>query len=244
MLKGLQKHSANQRVLKPHIVKADRNMFECIPNKVHYMSWWCGKWCQVKKNQRQVDDSLWSVVNEQPYEIKLLMFSCYHYLSVVTMTTFPVVLSPGIKPFLLFSLSGHSSLFPMEDGFPDDERGDQGLAGLGSPHCFPHQNGERVERYSRKVFVGGLPPDIDEGKAVTLRSKMIISSLGTENGCNLREMYTIRCHPILHLWTDSECVASALFQMRLQPVSGVLDICLWTGLTKQRANLIFPPKVC
>uniref|UniRef100_A0A8C7XTE6 RRM domain-containing protein n=1 Tax=Oryzias sinensis TaxID=183150 RepID=A0A8C7XTE6_9TELE len=30
------------------------------------------------------------------------------------------------------------------------------------PHCFPHQNGERVERYSRKVFVGGLPPDIDE----------------------------------------------------------------------------------
>lgn len=51
----------------------------------------------------------------------------------------------------------------MEDGFPDDERGDQGLAGLGSPH-FQHQNGERVERYSRKVFVGGLPPDIDEGE--------------------------------------------------------------------------------
>lgn len=63
----------------------------------------------------------------------------------------------------LFLLSGHSSLFPMEDGFPDDERGEQGLGGLGSPHCFPHQNGERVERYSRKVFVGGLPPDIDEG---------------------------------------------------------------------------------
>lgn len=51
----------------------------------------------------------------------------------------------------------------MEDGFPDDERGEQSLPGLGSPHCFPHQNGERVERYSRKVFVGGLPPDIDEG---------------------------------------------------------------------------------
>ncbi|XP_016307881.1 cytoplasmic polyadenylation element-binding protein 4-like isoform X1 [Sinocyclocheilus anshuiensis] len=57
---------------------------------------------------------------------------------------------------------GHSSLFPMEDGFPDEERGDQSLPGLGSSHCFPHQNGERVERYSRKVFVGGLPPDIDE----------------------------------------------------------------------------------
>ncbi|MEQ2219430.1 Cytoplasmic polyadenylation element-binding protein 4 [Xenoophorus captivus] len=56
----------------------------------------------------------------------------------------------------------------MEDSFPDDERADQGLAGLGSPHCFPHQNGERVERYSRKVFVGGLPPDIDEGYAFLL----------------------------------------------------------------------------
>uniref|UniRef100_A0A8C2HP05 Cytoplasmic polyadenylation element binding protein 4 n=1 Tax=Cyprinus carpio TaxID=7962 RepID=A0A8C2HP05_CYPCA len=59
-------------------------------------------------------------------------------------------------------INGHSSLFPMEDGFPDEERGDQSLPGLGSSHCFPHQNGERVERYSRKVFVGGLPPDIDE----------------------------------------------------------------------------------
>ncbi|TRZ12868.1 hypothetical protein HGM15179_014233 [Zosterops borbonicus] len=61
------------------------------------------------------------------------------------------------------SLKGQSSLFPMEDGFLDDGRGDQSLhSGLGSPHCFSHQNGERVERYSRKVFVGGLPPDIDE----------------------------------------------------------------------------------
>uniref|UniRef100_H3CEF6 Cytoplasmic polyadenylation element binding protein 4a n=1 Tax=Tetraodon nigroviridis TaxID=99883 RepID=H3CEF6_TETNG len=59
---------------------------------------------------------------------------------------------------------GHSSLFPMEDErtFGEDESGDQGLAGLGSAHCFPHLNGERVERFSRKVFVGGLPPDIDE----------------------------------------------------------------------------------
>ncbi|XP_048884328.1 cytoplasmic polyadenylation element-binding protein 4 isoform X2 [Brienomyrus brachyistius] len=57
---------------------------------------------------------------------------------------------------------GHSSLFPMEDNFADDERTEPALSGLGSPHCFPHQNGERIERYSRKVFVGGLPPDIDE----------------------------------------------------------------------------------
>lgn len=55
----------------------------------------------------------------------------------------------------------------MEDerSFGEDESGDQGLAGLGPSHCFPHLNGERVERFSRKVFVGGLPPDIDEGKA-------------------------------------------------------------------------------
>uniref|UniRef100_A0A3P9HCV5 Cytoplasmic polyadenylation element-binding protein 4-like n=4 Tax=Oryzias TaxID=8089 RepID=A0A3P9HCV5_ORYLA len=59
---------------------------------------------------------------------------------------------------------GNSSLFPVEDerSFAEDESVDQGLAGLVSAHCFPHLNGERVERYSRKVFVGGLPPDIDE----------------------------------------------------------------------------------
>uniref|UniRef100_A0A672HD78 Cytoplasmic polyadenylation element-binding protein 3-like n=1 Tax=Salarias fasciatus TaxID=181472 RepID=A0A672HD78_SALFA len=47
------------------------------------------------------------------------------------------------------------------DGFLDDGHGDPSLTpGLNSPtRC---QNGERMERYSRKVFVGGLPPDIDE----------------------------------------------------------------------------------
>ncbi|XP_043912635.1 cytoplasmic polyadenylation element-binding protein 3 [Protopterus annectens] len=56
---------------------------------------------------------------------------------------------------------GRSSLFPFEDGFLEDSHSDQSLtSGLSSPtRC---QNGERVERYSRKVFVGGLPPDIDE----------------------------------------------------------------------------------
>lgn len=65
----------------------------------------------------------------------------------------------------------------MEDGFPDDERGDQGLGGLGSPH-FAHQNGERVERYSRKVFVGGLPPDIDEGMGSSCLKSGISRPLG------------------------------------------------------------------
>ncbi|XP_029465797.1 cytoplasmic polyadenylation element-binding protein 3 isoform X9 [Rhinatrema bivittatum] len=61
----------------------------------------------------------------------------------------------------IMALNSRSSLFPFEDGFLDDSHGDQSLSsGLSSPtRC---QNGERVERYSRKVFVGGLPPDIDE----------------------------------------------------------------------------------
>ncbi|XP_036282231.1 cytoplasmic polyadenylation element-binding protein 3-like, partial [Pipistrellus kuhlii] len=54
------------------------------------------------------------------------------------------------------------SLFPFEDAFLDDSHGgDQSLfSDLSSPTGC--QNGERVERYSRKVFIGGLPPDIDE----------------------------------------------------------------------------------
>lgn len=64
-------------------------------------------------------------------------------------------------------VSGRSCLFPFEDGFLSDGHGDPSLTpGLNSPaRC---QNGERMERYSRKVFVGGLPPDIDEGTGETL----------------------------------------------------------------------------
>ncbi|XP_051515755.1 cytoplasmic polyadenylation element-binding protein 2-like isoform X2 [Myxocyprinus asiaticus] len=68
---------------------------------------------------------------------------------------------PGVDGLLM--LNGRSSLFPIDDGLLDDSHGNQGIPGvLGSPHCYPHQNGERIERFSRKVFVGGLPPDIDE----------------------------------------------------------------------------------
>lgn len=72
---------------------------------------------------------------------------------------------------------GRSSLFPFEDGFLDDAHGDQSLTpGLNSPtRC---QNGERMERYSRKVFVGGLPPDIDEGIKHTNHCCVILK-LGT-----------------------------------------------------------------
>ncbi|KAI1888732.1 hypothetical protein AGOR_G00171760 [Albula goreensis] len=57
---------------------------------------------------------------------------------------------------------GRSSLFPIDDGLLDDGQGV-----LNSPGCYPHQNGERMERFSRKVFVGGLPPDIDEDEITT-----------------------------------------------------------------------------
>nr|XP_029542221.1 cytoplasmic polyadenylation element-binding protein 2-like isoform X1 [Oncorhynchus nerka] len=56
---------------------------------------------------------------------------------------------------------GRSSLFPIEDSLLDDGHGNQGVPGLDT-NCYPHPNGERIERFSRKVFVGGLPPDIDE----------------------------------------------------------------------------------
>lgn len=66
-------------------------------------------------------------------------------------------------PSSLPLLPGRSCLFPYEDGFLDDGHGDPSLTpGLNSP--TRGQNGERMERYSRKVFVGGLPPDIDEGR--------------------------------------------------------------------------------
>ena len=51
--------------------------------------------------------------------------------------------------------------FPDRNLMLDDDSLDQTVASLtarGSPQ------GERIERFSRKVFVGGLPPDIDEGK--------------------------------------------------------------------------------
>ncbi|XP_060793670.1 cytoplasmic polyadenylation element-binding protein 2 isoform X3 [Neoarius graeffei] len=59
-------------------------------------------------------------------------------------------------------LKGRSSLFPIDDGLLDDGHGNQGVPGVLGSSGYPHQNGERIERFSRKVFVGGLPPDIDE----------------------------------------------------------------------------------
>ena len=41
---------------------------------------------------------------------------------------------------------------------------DQTVPSLGSSLNTSPKSDDSLERYSRKVFVGGLPPDIDEGK--------------------------------------------------------------------------------
>lgn len=60
------------------------------------------------------------------------------------------------------------SIFAVKPSFGfgdlDEEALDPSLAVLGcGPRGSPGSQGERIERFSRKVFVGGLPPDIDEG---------------------------------------------------------------------------------
>ncbi|XP_063963931.1 cytoplasmic polyadenylation element-binding protein 2-like [Lytechinus pictus] len=60
-------------------------------------------------------------------------------------------------------MSGSSALFPGSDNLLDDGRHDQIVPSLSSPgHISPRSVDYPGERYSRKVFVGGLPPDIDE----------------------------------------------------------------------------------
>lgn len=52
----------------------------------------------------------------------------------------------------------------------DEETLDSSLSVLGCGlRGSPGSQGERIERFSRKVFVGGLPPDIDEGNSKVAR---------------------------------------------------------------------------
>ena len=66
-------------------------------------------------------------------------------------------------------LSGKSPFGFTDDGhLLDDGSLDQTVPNLNSPsRGSPNAQGipnDGMEHYSRKVFVGGLPPDIDEGK--------------------------------------------------------------------------------
>ncbi|CAL1525947.1 unnamed protein product [Lymnaea stagnalis] len=59
--------------------------------------------------------------------------------------------------------------FVIEDSSIDDSSLDQTVPNLtGTPRSSPSSQGlDRIERFSRKVFVGGLPPDIDEEEITT-----------------------------------------------------------------------------
>jgi len=68
---------------------------------------------------------------------------------------------------MFFNFSGKSPFgFADESHLLDDGSLDQTVPNMNSPSrgSPSSQSGlERMEHYSRKVFVGGLPPDIDEG---------------------------------------------------------------------------------
>lgn len=123
---------------------------------------------------------------------------------------------------------GRSSLFPIDDGLLDDGHGNQGVPGVLGSSGFPHQNGERIERFSRKVFVGGLPPDIDEGDCV----------LELFSVTHLRRSFYL--HIIILTYSLSLLVHA---QTRSLPVSAVLVTWWLTGHTRQRANPTFLRKV-
>lgn len=69
--------------------------------------------------------------------------------------------------YIVRLFSGKSPFGYVEDShLLDDGSLDQTVPNMNSPsRGSPNsQTGvERIERFSRKVFVGGLPPDIDEG---------------------------------------------------------------------------------
>ena len=70
-------------------------------------------------------------------------------------------LCPAGKPALLAGLDESSAHLLDEPGLLE------GLAAISPSRTSPRSSagsGENGERYSRKVFVGGLPPDIDEGE--------------------------------------------------------------------------------
>lgn len=70
----------------------------------------------------------------------------------------------------MFSLiTGKTYYQGMDDHISDGGFVDGPSLSMGSPaRSSPQSQGSEVpERFSRKVFVGGLPPDIDEGRSHT-----------------------------------------------------------------------------
>lgn len=77
-----------------------------------------------------------------------------------------IVLLILIQTIYIFTFAGKPYFQGVDDHIPE-EAGyiDNSILPLNSPaRSSPHSVGsDSQERYSRKVFVGGLPPDIDEG---------------------------------------------------------------------------------
>ena len=74
---------------------------------------------------------------------------------------------PYIEAGMPMCFPGKSPFGYSDEGHYQDEGCDQTVPNMSSPSrgSPSSQSGiERIERYSRKVFVGGLPPDIDEGE--------------------------------------------------------------------------------
>lgn len=90
--------------------------------------------------------------------------------------------SNRLSVFSVFSLCAGKSYYPGLDEHISEEAGGIGGVGvgfgdgptisMGSPaRSSPQSQGSEVtERFSRKVFVGGLPPDIDEGKCAIYKT--------------------------------------------------------------------------
>lgn len=70
--------------------------------------------------------------------------------------------------WIIFIIAGKPFFPGLEDHIKEEAGGfvDGPVLPIGSPaRSSPQSQGSEVsERFSRKVFVGGLPPDIDEGK--------------------------------------------------------------------------------
>uniref|UniRef100_A0A667XL56 Cytoplasmic polyadenylation element binding protein 2 n=1 Tax=Myripristis murdjan TaxID=586833 RepID=A0A667XL56_9TELE len=142
--------------LEENMFRTDSNSNTLLPLQVHKSVWMIQAYfCTfVSQDRSRVYDSL----NMHSLESSLIDIMRAEQDPMKGRVGCP---HPGADSLLM--LNGRSSLFPIDDNLLDDGHGNQGVPGvLGSPNCYPHQNGERIERFSRKVFVGGLPPDIDE----------------------------------------------------------------------------------
>lgn len=103
-----------------------------------------------------------------------------------------------------------------------------------SPHS---QGSEAGERFSRKVFVGGLPPDIDEGE---FPDSAPLSARLSSRLTNQRPRVAYPPSTPGHQSGLEE--STLLLQMRSPPVFVVSAPWWWTGRTRPRASRTSRPR--